>query len=146
MSRPIYLALSVILTFSAYASCPNLAGSYSCKQATDSWNEKIVQKSVRGTTVYEITSIAETARIIADGITRSSGDQSQELEDVKYTATCLKEGVLKLILEGKEKSSGQDVYIINQFQKDTDENLIILFSGNFGNYSIPETKRICTRM
>lgn len=94
-------SLAIVLAFSsvsAFAACPNLAGTYAtCRSTTGSMDGStdlvITQKTVNRITTYTMTSTndrtqeRETEEIVADGKTRSETQNDPEFGDVVASVT-----------------------------------------------------------
>lgn len=149
--RKIMIRVLLIILFTlgsdfAFSTCPNLSGNFSCREGEKVWSETIVTSLVHGTYRYNFVTMGESVVFIADGKTRSQDlGESSPLYDFVYTATCDKAGHLLVEMEAKSISNGADIFVKNEFSLDDGSNLILNFSGNFGNYSDPETIRVCTR-
>ncbi len=94
----VFAALLALTSVSAFAACPNLAGTYAtCTSTTGAMEgstELIVsQKTTGGVTVYSISSIdnesheRESEELIADGKTRSESAQDPEYGQITASIT-----------------------------------------------------------
>ena len=96
--------LAIVLaftSFSAFAACPNLEGTYAaCRSTTGSMSEStdmvVTQKTQNGVTTYTVTSTSSETQersseeMIADGKTRTETTNDPELGEItaSITFTC----------------------------------------------------------
>jgi hypothetical protein len=139
----IFSFIVLLISINAFA-CPNLAGTYTCEAAGETWEESITQTTQNGATVYQQTGgqAEGTNTFIADGVARPHTVVANE-EEIKGTLSAKCSGSM-VTVQFLANYSGSPLDFTKKI-KSTNGKMEVSDTTKLGGEVIDSTAYDCTR-